>query len=131
MAVRNPESYSRDVQGRKNPNWRGGDWHLHAKDKARIVNAKKLAKKHGVENTLTLPEWLEIIEAHNGLCAYCFRPFEELDHVRRMFDGGANSKENVVPACRDCNRRRNGKASSWVPSIASRFWPSMAEELYA
>lgn len=34
------------------------------------------------------------------------RPFPELDHVEPLFWGGAHSAENLVPACRHCNRSK-------------------------
>lgn len=126
--------------GAENGNWRGGDWYYHVREKGQVVNAERLARRHGVENTLTLDEWLGILEEFGRSCAYCLKTTTverhqpntlELDHVAPMAKGGSNSRSNVVPACRDCNKRRGGKASGWVPSIASRFWPRLAEELYA
>lgn len=121
---------ARKRTGAKNANYRGGDWCDHKREKAQVVNARGAAKKHGVDSTLTLPEWLEAIAEYNHRCAYCLGPWAQLDHVIPMSKGGPNSRDNVAPACALCNTRRNGRAG-WVPSIASRFWPRMAEELYA
>lgn len=45
-----------------------------------------------------------------GLCYYCHRktPPAELtmDHIVALIRGGKSSRGNVVPACRECNRRK-------------------------
>ncbi|WP_420706311.1 HNH endonuclease [Streptomyces sp. NRRL S-475] len=38
-----------------------------------------------------------------GLCCYCDRPAEHLDHVTPISKGGGDVLSNVVPACADCN----------------------------
>lgn len=126
--------------GPDNPNWRGGEWYDHSREKFQVSNASRLAHRHGVESTLTLDEWLGVLRGFGRSCVYCLKATTderhqpntlEIDHVTPMAKGGPNSQDNVVPACRSCNRRRGGKASGWVPSIASPFWPRLAEELYA
>jgi len=42
-------------------------------------------------------------------CAYCFGPYEELDHLYPLSKGGAHSLENLAPSCRRCNRRKNNR----------------------
>jgi 5-methylcytosine-specific restriction endonuclease McrA len=46
-----------------------------------------------------------------GRCAYCGLECErpEMDHVVALAAGGAHSVENVVPACGQCNRKKNAK----------------------
>lgn len=121
-------------RGAENSNWRDAGWADHPKEKARIYNAAVHARKHGRVSTLTLAEWLDVLAEYGYRCAYCFGPFEQLDHVRAIAFGGENTRDNVVPSCAQCNKQktnRKGRAAGWVPSIASRFWPSLPEELYA
>ncbi len=65
-------------------------------------------------NTLTSKEWLDILEEHNYRCAYCGVEFEienlpTKDHIIPLSKGGQNTKENIVPACRSCNSKKNNK----------------------
>lgn len=75
---------------------------------------KRQAKERKTINTLTSQEWLDILEAYNYRCAYCDIEFDcenlpERDHVIPISKGGDNIKENVIPACRSCNAKKNNK----------------------
>ena len=45
-----------------------------------------------------------------GRCHYCgerFAPADlTMDHVVPLIRGGRSTKDNLVPACRECNRRK-------------------------
>ena len=45
-----------------------------------------------------------------GLCHYCGRKFRfkelTMDHLVPLARGGRSSKDNLVPACKDCNTRK-------------------------
>lgn len=75
--------------------------------------ASKRAKKYNVLNTLTLNQWLAVLIDSEGICFYCHIDVgvENLgiDHVVPMCRGGANSIENIVPSCIDCNCKKNAK----------------------
>lgn len=101
------------------------------REQTRMSNARKEARRRGVENSLTHSEWMEVLDQYEHRCVYCFGPYEQIDHVVAMRDGGGNTKQNVVPSCRECNQRKTGRKSGWVPSIASPFWPTVAEAVYA
>ena len=67
-----------------------------------------------IVNTLTSQEWLDLLEAHDYKCAYCGVEFDcenlpEKDHVIPISKGGDNIKENIVPACRNCNAKKRNK----------------------
>lgn len=111
-------------------------WRKANPDFTRVENVRKAAKKHGNEWSLTLGEWREIVEEYGGRCAYCLSaPYEHLDHIIPSSKGGPGTKDNVVPACKLCNLRKASgglkQRDGWVPHIASRFWPRVAEEMYA
>ena len=112
------------------PNWKGGRTTLYKREYHQVHSANQTARKYGVPSTLTFDEWLEVIAEFNHRCAYCLGPWDQLDHVQAMSNGGANERGNVAPACGNCNRRKKGRNTNWLPSIASRFWPRLAEELY-
>lgn len=51
-------------------------------------------------------------------CAYCGEKSEDVerDHVQPVSNGGGTTPENIVPACPECNRSKNGKpVTEWYP----------------
>lgn len=78
---------------------------------------KRRAIGREIINTLTSQEWLDILEQYNYVCFYCGEEFtcENLptkDHIIPISKGGDNTKENIVPACGDCNCRKHNKIYS-------------------
>jgi 5-methylcytosine-specific restriction endonuclease McrA len=63
-----------------------------------------------------------------GLCHYCRRQVGTraltMDHVVPLGRGGTSSRGNVVPACKDCNTRKQGMLPiewrEYVDSLADR-----------
>jgi 5-methylcytosine-specific restriction endonuclease McrA len=51
----------------------------------------------------------EIFKAWQHQCAYCGESADTLDHVRPRHKGGATVTTNLVPACRNCNRRKGSE----------------------
>lgn len=74
------------------------------------------ARRAGVENTLTLPELLQIMAGSKGVCCYCERlvGIENLgaDHVIPIAKGGANSAFNMTASCLSCNCRKG--VNNWA-----------------
>ncbi|MFE5109455.1 HNH endonuclease [Streptomyces sp. NPDC056663] len=54
-------------------------------------------------------EWLAVLTANNGNCAYCNEASQTMDHVIPFSDGGADELKNLVPVCHTCNRSKGGK----------------------
>ena len=93
-----------------------GKWYKTEKGKALIQrgNCRRQARERKMINTLTSKEWLEILEKYNYRCAYCGVEFDcenlpTKDHIIPISKGGDNIKENIVPACKSCNSRKNNK----------------------
>jgi len=85
------------------------------REKIRIRDARTSAIRAGVESTLTLNEWLEVLKSYQYQCAYCPSPYESMDHYIPFKLGGANVKENVVPACLACNKdKRSLHPVEWL-----------------
>lgn len=62
-----------------------------------------------------------IFDAWNHSCAYCGAPANTLDHVKPRSKGGQTQTENLVAACRDCNRRKS--SAYWVTWFRMQpFW---------
>lgn len=67
------------------------------------------AKQAGVPATLTLAEWLDTLHTFHSCCAYCYAPFQLIEHYVPISQGGGTTKENCVPACFRCNSKKSGK----------------------
>jgi 5-methylcytosine-specific restriction endonuclease McrA len=58
--------------------------------------------------SFTTREWLALVEAHAGRCAYCGEQASlQADHRVPLARGGSNSIDNILPACRRCNARKH------------------------
>ena len=80
----------------------------------RVACASQSAREWEVENTLTVDEWLGILERFSYQCAYCERSWESIDHVIPFSKGGPNTETNVVPACKNCNSSKF-VSTTWTP----------------
>lgn len=55
--------------------------------------------------------WAEIVKAYDNRCAYCGKKDNHLtkDHVVPVSKGGDDRMHNIVPACFECNRKKNAR----------------------
>lgn len=98
------------------------------RNRARAMNER--ARMHRVDGHLTPGDLRLIVERDGSRCVYCSRGLDytvagngdkesaSFDHVIRLVDGGSNTWENVVCACRGCNQR-NAKKSIEDPEAAA------------
>ncbi|MFD7530467.1 HNH endonuclease [Streptomyces sp. NPDC059849] len=65
---------------------------------------------------------LMILMANEGRCVYCdCVKSEVIDHVIPFTLGGADSWENLVPACRECNLQKGDRSVlTWIADRVSR-----------
>lgn len=78
-----------------------------AKLATKLCQHRRKARRLEAQDTLT-PEQSEAILSV-GVCTYCERQIcVELDHFVPFSKGGGNVAKNIVPACKDCNRKKNG-----------------------
>lgn len=60
----------------------------------------------------------------NGICHYCRRKFPvaglTMDHLIPLSRGGTSDKENLVPACKECNnQKRDLLPAEWADYLDS------------
>lgn len=68
-----------------------------------------------------------IFDEWNRLCGYCGSIADTLDHVRPRAKGGLTVRENLIPACSDCNLRKGHQdAMEWFR--AHHGWSLEREE---
>ena len=98
------------------------------KNRARSLNMR--ARAFQADGHLHPHDLREIVRRDNSSCVYCDRGLNyetaggngdfdaSFDHIIRLADGGSNTPENVVCACRRCNQR-NAKRSLNDPTGAA------------
>lgn len=61
-------------------------------------------------DAMTAEEWESKKRSYRGTCAYCAGPGPvEMDHIEPLSKGGRHNPDNVVPACRSCNKSKGDK----------------------
>jgi 5-methylcytosine-specific restriction endonuclease McrA len=85
-------------------------WRLRNLERARayvrVSGNKRRAASTGQH--FTFAEWEGLVRYHAGHCAYCGSTERiEADHRIPLYRGGSNEINNILPACRHCNRRKH------------------------
>jgi len=64
----------------------------------------RVTRRHSILG-LGSTEWTELINSHNGCCFYCGDRVSRLHREHRvpLSRGGADTAENIVPSCAECN----------------------------
>ncbi len=73
-------------------------------------------KRHGGESELTEKEWEFAVKYFNNRCCYCGEYISKptKDHIKPLDDGGALSRDNVIPCCKNCNSsKKDNEMMSW------------------
>jgi|SRR5581483_9777260 len=83
----------------------------HNQALARRRGQKRLDALRASESRLSSAEWKSIVLEFHSRCAYCGTVSNHLtkDHMIPLSRGGDDTRSNVVPACEDCNYRKNNK----------------------
>ena len=80
-----------------------------ARELDRVNGQNVQARSVHAEATLTLLDWLIIVDSYHWKCAYCQeKPFEVLCHREPLPVAGTTST-NCVPACYSCRARKKRK----------------------
>jgi 5-methylcytosine-specific restriction endonuclease McrA len=108
----NPESAKASTRRyrEKNPHiareatrkWRKG----HPEESRAFAHNRRARLRAG--GNLTGAAWTGILTEFDQCCAYCSTRSDliELEHMTPLSRGGFHTADNVVPACRGCNRRK-------------------------
>jgi HNH endonuclease len=107
-----------DKRSSEHPEDEAGDasWY-ELEDRLAYLQAR-VPKGSYLETDFTWAKWRSMLDAFEWKCAYC-KDTDELgqDHVIPISDGGADLMENVLPACKACNRRKGHMAmADWLAS---------------
>lgn len=79
------------------------------------VAQRRRSRIRALHSDLTQNQWEDILADFNYSCAYCGKAWYEIsgiltqDHVIPVVQGGAYTKDNIVPACNHCNIHKSGR----------------------
>lgn len=75
--------------------------------RARLLNAR-------IQH-FTLEQLRMRLLAQGHVCVYCGGPFEHVDHVKALANGGPHCLANLRPACRKCNLSKKAQSAlTWI-----------------
>lgn len=100
----------------KNPGAEEGDKYLFVLNRCKecqrnlkaLYQRARKTRQQDLPATLTSEQWRETLEGTDYKCVYCGAPWEHQDHFVPVSMGGGFTVNNVVPACGECNRKKNG-----------------------
>lgn len=111
--LENKRQYSRDQMRQ----WRIENPEEEAK-RVRISGMRRDHRKRQLPATLTVAEWESALEYFECSCAYCGKPSDNLhqEHFMPLAKGGGYTKDNIVPACSECNQSKSDiMPRDWLP----------------
>lgn len=92
-------------------------------EKRRHASLAQRAKRTGEPFYLSIENWQSLLAERSYRCFYCHVGLtirnRSLDHKIPLVRGGTNDRENLVPACRSCNQRKNRKTESEFEILTS------------
>lgn len=80
----------------------------------RVSKHNQRARRKGLRGDLRTSQWLYLLFVWGGRCAYCGALATTLDHIVPLETGGGTFATNVLPACDDCNQRK--QSAIWLPA---------------
>jgi uncharacterized protein YdaU (DUF1376 family) len=91
---------------------RDDGWHQSRCDEEIFIHAVAMERLDFLHSKLTYRRFRnEVLERDGAFCAYCGAtdvPLE-LDHIHPRSRGGADSPDNLTPACKRCNTSKGAK----------------------
>jgi 5-methylcytosine-specific restriction endonuclease McrA len=100
-------------QGKVAKNKKQNDAKYRSSPKGRIVAKNQKYKRRSVagQGKIKHSEWLLLLAAFDGNCAYCMQSGEiTIDHITPLSKGGKNDRNNILPCCRTCNSKKQAKS---------------------
>jgi len=88
------------------------------KENINFHTARYRSERKGLETTLTKNEWEDCKKYFGNKCAYCGEAkFLTKDHFVPVYKNGGLKKENIVPACKNCNCQKHRlDFQEWYPN---------------
>lgn len=98
---------------------------LYRKNRERYIQqANKRQRRVKDRGMFTAEDIDALFEKQSAMCAYCECDISkafEIDHVMPISLGGMNTADNLVLACRPCNRKKHNKhPDDWAEELKKR-----------
>jgi len=109
------EDYKLKMNGEGNPNYKHGK--SYTKEYFNFNNDKRRMNPRQDDQSHSFNDLFDLYFEQQALCYWCFDTLTtyEVDHVIPISRGGSNCKQNIVLACRSCNRQKHNKLiSEWI-----------------
>ncbi len=79
-------------------------------------------RKDGVTGYHSFAEENDLMEKFGGICAYCPKKANGIDHVVPIRRGGTNDISNILPCCYSCNSlKKNRTLEELNPELAKKY----------
>jgi 5-methylcytosine-specific restriction endonuclease McrA len=93
----------------------------------RRKDRRRRKEKAGLPVTFTIEQWLQCKEHFKHKCAYCGKKKKlTQDHFVALVNGGEYTRDNILPACINCNSSKNNKDFfDWYPE--QKFYSATRE----
>lgn len=102
------------------------------KEEDRVKAQLRRARQQGVPATLTIAEWILILDHFAWSCAYCrAKPYQVMEHITSVTKRGGTIASNVVPCCIRCNRLKDNLNTDRSLMIPVETIDRVQEELTA
>jgi len=96
-------------------------WRRANLERARAYVRASGHKRRGAVGEFSFQEWLDLVEEFGGRCGYCGSDDHiEADHRTPLNRGGSNTIDNIIPACRRCNRRKHTMTETEFRALLAR-----------
>ncbi len=90
----------------------------YRKEYQRVACCLKQAHVHEQAATLTLEDWADTLAYFEWKCAYCKNsPFEWLDYLIPLQQGGGVKADNCIPVCRACKSAKRTLSAADVQAF--------------
>jgi len=98
--------------GKVTKNKKANDAKYRSSPKGLLVAKNQKYKRRSIigQGKIKLHEWQSLMQVFDEKCAYCLIGGEmTIDHIKPISKGGLNAIENILPACRSCNSKKQSK----------------------
>jgi hypothetical protein len=97
-------------------------------ESAKASCQKRRTAKEGLQATLTVQQWNNIVKHFGSKCAYCGKEKKlHQEHFVALIKGGEYTHNNIVPACHSCNSgKKDRDFFKWYPQ--QKFYSKSREK---
>lgn len=94
------------------------EWRKANPEKVAGYSRQYARMKRANGGDFTDQEWQNLLTEYSGMCAACGSTDTiEADHIVPLSKGGKNTRENIQPLCRSCNRHKAKRTISFLWNI--------------